>query len=88
MPNFLEFFLIIVGFGFIIFIFVFKYIFSEKHFKKYCKFILYIFFIISFILTIVGYIFGINDFKSFLIPAISSGNLIIINRSSENNKEK
>ncbi|CEN26423.1 hypothetical protein [Paraclostridium sordellii] len=88
MPHFLEFFLIIIGFGFIIFSFVFKYTLSEKHLKKYGKFILYIFFIISFILAIGGYIFEINDFKSFLIPALSSGNIIIINRSAENSKEK
>ncbi|MCR1847652.1 MAG: hypothetical protein ACLT0R_17190 [Paraclostridium sordellii] len=88
MSHFLAFFLIVFVFGFIIVNFVFKDVLSEKNFKKYCKFILYICFIIPFILTIVGYIFGINDFKSFLIPALSSGNLIIIIRSSENNKEK
>lgn len=56
-------------------------------FKKYCKFILYICFIISLILTIRAYIFEINDFKSFLIPAISSGSFIILARLSENKQK-
>lgn len=56
--------------------------------QKYCKFILYMCFTISLILTIGGYIFEINTFKSFLIPTISSGNLIITVRSAKNNQEK
>lgn len=88
MPHFLTFFLIIIGFSFIFVSFAFKYILSEKQLKKCCKFILYICFIISFVLAIGGYIFEINDFKSFLISALSSGNLIIIIHSAENNKEK
>ena len=56
-------------------------------FKKYCKFILYICFIISFVLAIGGYIFEINDFKSFLIPTISSGSFIILARLSENKQK-
>jgi hypothetical protein len=56
-------------------------------FKKYCKFILYICFIISLILTIRAYIFEINDFKSFLIPTISSGSFIILARLSENKQK-
>lgn len=55
--------------------------------KKYCKFILYICFIISLILTIRAYVFEINDFKSFLIPTISSGSLIILTRLSENKQK-
>lgn len=56
-------------------------------FKKYCKFILYICFIISLILTIRASIFEINDFKSFLIPTISSGSFIILARLSENKQK-
>lgn len=52
--------------------------------QKYCKFILYICFIISLILTIIAYIFGINDFKSFLTPTISSGSLLVLARLSKN----
>jgi hypothetical protein len=55
--------------------------------QKYCKFILYICFIISLILTIGGYIFEINNFKSFLISTISSGSLIIIVLSAENKQK-
>ncbi|CEN74857.1 Uncharacterised protein [[Clostridium] sordellii] len=42
MSHFLAFFLIVFVFGFIIVNFVFKDVLSEKNFKKYCKFILYI----------------------------------------------
>ncbi|MGX4599022.1 hypothetical protein [Faecalimicrobium sp. JNUCC 81] len=88
MINFFLFFGIILGLGAIIVTFALKYILPEKHFKKYCKFILYICFIISLILTIGGYIFEINDFKPCLVPTISNGGLIIILLSAESNKKK